>query len=329
MSNFLVEDGRSATKLYESTTLRGGASIIEVNGKVVTFGGVDREQNHLNDCIVCQHGKWLKVEEKGDVPTARSGHAVANYGKFMFLYGGIDFTEEIAYNDLYILDTESMEWKYVGESGMELKSRNSHSLGIVNVVETQSTDDSPSSSVNSYLVVYGGASPEEGPMGDTVYALLPSDPASIDITTFFVTWQLLSTSLALSPGKREMHGTSSWQGNMVIVGGRDEQGNVLSDVWTLTGSSAMKNNDTGDATVAPSVLPDVPSANPALTETKNVETAAVIAVQSGMQEFKLSAHRYPLTHPIITPTSCRYRYPRIEIIIVPTRRTNIRSRSSL
>ena len=26
----------------------------------------------------------------------------------------------------------------------------------------------------SYLVIYGGASPEEGPMGDTVYALLPS-----------------------------------------------------------------------------------------------------------------------------------------------------------
>jgi hypothetical protein len=24
-----------------------------------------------------------------------------------------------------------MEWKYVGEAGLELKSRNSHSLGIV------------------------------------------------------------------------------------------------------------------------------------------------------------------------------------------------------
>ena len=25
----------------------------------------------------------------------------------------------------------------------------------------------------SYLVIYGGASPEEGPLGDTVYAALP------------------------------------------------------------------------------------------------------------------------------------------------------------
>lgn len=30
-----------------------------------------------------------------------------------------------------------------------------------------------SSSSSSFLVLYGGASPEEGPMGDTVYAELP------------------------------------------------------------------------------------------------------------------------------------------------------------
>jgi hypothetical protein len=41
----------------------------------------------------------------GDIPTPRSGHAVACYGKYMLLYGGIDFTEEACYNDLYILDT--------------------------------------------------------------------------------------------------------------------------------------------------------------------------------------------------------------------------------
>ena len=84
-----------------------------------------------------------------------------------------------------------MEWKYVGEAGVELKSRNSHSLGIVtvaaaapspdvNTTTTDSTSDSTSSSgVTNYLVVYGGASPEEGPLGDTVYAPLPADPTTI------------------------------------------------------------------------------------------------------------------------------------------------------
>ena len=92
---------------------------------------------------------------------------------------------------------DSMEWKYVGEAGIELKSRNSHSLGIVtvaaatrpgavdgnnttdNTTNTTSNSVGSSSGVTNYLVVYGGASPEEGPLGDTVYASLPADPASI------------------------------------------------------------------------------------------------------------------------------------------------------
>ena len=120
-----------------------------------------------------------------------------------------------------------MEWKYVGEAGIELKARNSHSMGIVSTqspfvptsasapapvppssshniqsaADTQATlhrhstatttphthtCDSNSSHIvktgdllkKSFLVIYAGASPEEGPMGDTVYAALP-DPDDI------------------------------------------------------------------------------------------------------------------------------------------------------
>ena len=130
-----------------------------------------------------------------------------------------------------------MEWKYVGEAGIELKARNSHSMGIVSTqspfvptsapvpvpaleLELAPVPVPPSSSHNiqsaadtqatlhrhstatttphthtcdtnsshivktgdllkkSYLVIYAGASPEEGPMGDTVYAALP-DPDDI------------------------------------------------------------------------------------------------------------------------------------------------------
>ena len=62
-----------------------------------------------------------------------------------------------------MLDT--FEWGYVGESGEEVIARNSHSLGIVSVGS------------NSYLALYGGASPEHGPLGDTMYALLPASEA--------------------------------------------------------------------------------------------------------------------------------------------------------
>ena len=34
----------------------------------------------------------------------RSGHSAVGYGKYMLLFGGIDFKEEVVYNDLYALD---------------------------------------------------------------------------------------------------------------------------------------------------------------------------------------------------------------------------------
>lgn len=57
----------------------------------------------------------------------------------------------------------SWEWSYVGEAGEEIPVRNSHTSGIVR--EPNSGDN--------YLVVFGGASPEHGPLGDTYAAKLP------------------------------------------------------------------------------------------------------------------------------------------------------------
>ena len=84
----------------------------QVDGSVLIFGGADREQTHFQDLIaypkVRKDGKspyFDKLEVTGDVPMPRSGHTMVSYGKFAFVFGGIDFAEEIAYNDLYILNT--------------------------------------------------------------------------------------------------------------------------------------------------------------------------------------------------------------------------------
>jgi hypothetical protein len=63
----------------------------------------------------------------------------------------------------------SWEWSYVGESGVEVLARNSHAMTIL---------DSPDNT-GKLLVIYGGASPERGTLGDTVYAVLPEDSNSI------------------------------------------------------------------------------------------------------------------------------------------------------
>ena len=61
------------------------------------------------------------------------------------------------------------EWKYVGEAGEEISGRNSHSLSVVTTPCSSGGDG-----MDSYLVLYGGASPELGPLGDTYFALLPA-----------------------------------------------------------------------------------------------------------------------------------------------------------
>ena len=87
---------------------------IQVDGSLLIFGGADREQSHFNDCLVYRSKKNSSIFESavanGDIPMERSGHQTAAYGKYQFLFGGINFAEESVFNDLYILNTG--DYKY-------------------------------------------------------------------------------------------------------------------------------------------------------------------------------------------------------------------------
>ena len=75
----------------------------------------------------------------------------------------------------------------MGEAGAEVIARNSHSMGIISDYSTPP---------RHYLVVYGGASPEHGPLGDTLYAELPELGA---IGESQITIALLSLSAEMIP----------------------------------------------------------------------------------------------------------------------------------
>lgn len=88
------------------------------------------------------------------------------------------------------LFSDTWEWNYAGESadGEEITPRNSHSLHVITVPSSAKTHpegtvkdagiehDSKEvgAEASSYLVLFGGSSPERGPMSDTYYAALPS-----------------------------------------------------------------------------------------------------------------------------------------------------------
>lgn len=83
-------------------------TLTQVNAKLLIFGGADRQQTHFQDLAVYNSAAdslFVTVRATGDVPMPRSGHSVVAYGKYMFLFGGIDFAEEAVFNDLYILNT--------------------------------------------------------------------------------------------------------------------------------------------------------------------------------------------------------------------------------
>lgn len=227
---------------------RGGATIVAAGDRIVIFGGANREQVHYGDVILCsmepkattascascelkdgydnrELKTWKRVETTGDVPPPRSGHAAVAYGDYMILFGGIDFAEEAAYNDLYTLDLNTLEWKYIGEAGSEILPRNSHCIGIM---------DGPNGTSDKYLVVYGGASPEQGVFDETFYALIPEFSQMKERgEEFYVTWQLLEKD-PNGPGGREMHSSCTINGNLVVSGGRNEAGTVLADTWSLS-----------------------------------------------------------------------------------------------
>lgn len=248
---------------------RGGSTItVADDNEIIIFGGADREQTAFNDAIRCRKSTyvagnggnttakasssvWEVVKSLGDVPPPRSGHAMISYGRLILLYGGIDFKEEVAYNDLYTYDIDTCIWQYVGEAGEEITVRNSHSLAIIY----------PTNDVHKrFLVVYGGASPEHGVVSDTYYASIP-EPADIiqQGDKFFVTWMKMNPVVVAStsaghacgyPVGREMHSSCMLpDGSLLVCGGRDAQGTILADAWQLVVTTGSETDTSTDINV--------------------------------------------------------------------------------
>uniref|UniRef100_A0A0R0JV95 Uncharacterized protein n=1 Tax=Glycine max TaxID=3847 RepID=A0A0R0JV95_SOYBN len=74
---------------------------------------------------------WVSPTIRGEGPPAREGHSAAVVGKRLYIFGGCgksaDNNNELYYNDLYILNTETFVWKCATTSGTPPSPRDSHS----------------------------------------------------------------------------------------------------------------------------------------------------------------------------------------------------------
>lgn len=191
-------------------TPRDSHSCTTVGDNLFVFGGTDG-MNPLKDLHILDTSTrtWISPSLRGDGPEAREGHSAALVGKRLFVFGGCgksaDNNDEIYYNDIYILNTETFVWKRAATSGTPPSPRDSHTC----------------SSWKNNIIVIGG---EDG------HDYYLSDVHVLDTDTLI--WRELNTSgHLLAP--RAGHATVAFGKNLFVFGGFTDAQNLYNDLYVL------------------------------------------------------------------------------------------------
>jgi len=149
---------------------------------------------------------WSRVDASGLQPSAREGHAAVEVGNKVYMFGGC--VQGIrCFNDVHILDTDTLAWSQEAFTGDAPEPRGGHSATLVG------TD----------IFVFGGASSE------TTYG----DAYKLDLIQRHWTRAVASGCPAV-PTRRTNHAAvADTHGRIYIFGGYDADSNFLDDMWIL------------------------------------------------------------------------------------------------
>ncbi|KAG2313271.1 hypothetical protein Bca52824_024828 [Brassica carinata] len=208
------------TQIWSEPVIRGvppsprdSHSCTTVGDNLFVFGGTDGK-HHLNDLHVLDTSThtWKCLEARGERPEAREAHSATLVGKHIFVFGGCGkisgSDDEVFYNDLYILNTETITWQRAATTGKPPSARDGHTC----------------STWNNKIIVVGG---EESEDLDDYYL---SDVHILDIDKFV--WKQLKTSgQLLTP--RAGHVTVAIGSNLFVFGGLTDSQNLYNDLFVL------------------------------------------------------------------------------------------------
>ena len=214
------------------------------------IGGADRTPRAFDDVWIL---RLIASPDVSSAPTARwvrktttfagpgrlpqrSGATATAVGRKVYVFGGQDPTRGTCFNDVVVLDCDDWLWSRLPIAGASPPPRNAHvACSIAN---------------GRLIVVHGGSSPEDGPMGD-VHVL--------DLMEGAERWTRPKVA-GQAPEPREMHAAcaidpprapnpslSSEQpsSSLLITGGRGRAG-VLRDAVVLETSPEMRWARRGD-----------------------------------------------------------------------------------
>jgi len=191
-----------------------------VGDKMYIFGGNNNNQygayQVLDDLYVLNTRTmtWERPSTTGERPCARSGHTLTAIGSKLYLFGGGVWNEDNGwvhkFNDLHVLDTETMHWSRPVCSG-----------------EVETSTFPISFAIGRYLFIFGGGSKPAHCVLNALYVL--------DTTTY--TWEVVHAS-GRTPQARDM-GTAAVLGNRVYFVGGYASGSVdFFDSLTISGPLA-------------------------------------------------------------------------------------------
>lgn len=154
--------------------------------------------------MVDMQGNWIKLEQKGTGPGARSSHAIAIVGRKLYAFGG-EFTPRVPVdNKLYVFDLEEQSWSVNEATGDCPPPR----VGVTMVA------------LNDIIYVFGGRDAEHKELNEFY---------SFDTTTNI--WVLLSSG-ETGPAHRSFHSTAVNDHHVYIFGGCGFSGR-LNDLWAF------------------------------------------------------------------------------------------------
>lgn len=111
---------------------RGGLSVNVLGSRAYVFGGEDNKRKPLNDLWVLDLStmNWNRLQPSGVPPSPRSAHSACTYrGRFLIVFGGGSVAT--CYDDLVILDTQTLEWFTPEVDGHLPPARAGHAAAVL------------------------------------------------------------------------------------------------------------------------------------------------------------------------------------------------------
>ncbi|KAJ6380263.1 hypothetical protein OIU76_016840 [Salix suchowensis] len=109
----------STLKTYgKAPVSRGGQSVTLVGTSLVIFGGQDAKKSLLNDLHILdlETMTWDEIDAVGVPPSPRSDHTAAVHAeRYVLIFGG--GSHATCFNDLHVLDLQTMEWTRPTQQG--------------------------------------------------------------------------------------------------------------------------------------------------------------------------------------------------------------------